>query len=260
MNGTPLKLEASMADNRYGDSDQEEVDAAGPAACRAGKAPLSTMFVKTELCRYYSARKSMCHKGEACPFAHGKAELRTRPDLTKTAFCRLFSRSKCPRGNACPFAHGQAELRDTPQSKSGMRCPQCDNVVRDTVATFCAFCGCPLLDASSSVTASTSASATESQPVAVGGRRRARRRTGPGSPLLPDNLAAQITAEAAQIHVQMAQMAHLSVLGATALPPWVPGLPPAFVAMPMRPPLPVPPSYYGLEETCGIPPWAWPLQ
>jgi len=79
---------------------------------------LQATFWKTELCRYYSPEHGHCDKGESCPFAHGPEELRTRPDLTKTALCQLWRRGKCDKGRACPFAHGFRDLRAREQGAS----------------------------------------------------------------------------------------------------------------------------------------------
>jgi hypothetical protein len=67
-------------------------------------------FWKTELCRFYPK----CIKGEACPFAHAQVEMQTRPDLTKTTFCRAWQRKECPLpSDQCKFAHGPEDLRAT---------------------------------------------------------------------------------------------------------------------------------------------------
>lgn len=66
------------------------------------------MFLKTELCRFHAEGK--CVKGEACSFAHGQDELRTKPDLTKTTLCVRWQKDFCGR-NDCPYAHGPDDLR-----------------------------------------------------------------------------------------------------------------------------------------------------
>eukprot|EP00440_Ansanella_granifera_P028596 gb/GFBE01031067.1/.p1 GENE.gb/GFBE01031067.1/~~gb/GFBE01031067.1/.p1 ORF type:complete len:335 (+),score=29.40 gb/GFBE01031067.1/:1-1005(+) len=63
---------------------------------------------KTKLCKHYLAG-SCRYKGK-CGYAHGRAELAWRPDLTKTKMCVSFLRGGCPDNN-CTFAHGTADLR-----------------------------------------------------------------------------------------------------------------------------------------------------
>ena len=65
---------------------------------------------KTELCRYHSA--GACAK-DHCPFAHAETELRERPDLMKTTFCRAHRERRCTQGKLCPFAHKPSEIRNT---------------------------------------------------------------------------------------------------------------------------------------------------
>lgn len=52
-----------------------------------------------------------CKNGENCPFAHGESELRSTPDLFKTAICNLWTQGKCNSGETCRFAHGYDDLR-----------------------------------------------------------------------------------------------------------------------------------------------------
>lgn len=67
---------------------------------------------KSALCRFFESNQ--CSKGTACPFAHGEAELQTRPNLSKTTICRNWAKGCCKFNNAtCNFAHGQQDLRDT---------------------------------------------------------------------------------------------------------------------------------------------------
>jgi len=71
-----------------------------------------SQFRKTELCAFH--QQAWCSKGERCPFAHGKEELRPIPDLTKTSLCRKWLKFSCRRASAeCSFAHGTQELRMT---------------------------------------------------------------------------------------------------------------------------------------------------
>jgi len=69
-------------------------------------------FRKTEFCRFFEAGR--CLRGDECDFAHGGNELKTTPDLTKTAMCKAWAQGQCnlPRGQ-CAFAHGKDELRNS---------------------------------------------------------------------------------------------------------------------------------------------------
>lgn len=70
-------------------------------------------FYKTTLCRYFG-RPGGCEKGAACGFAHGTAELRTRPDLTKTSICKAWQAGTCLLpAEACCFAHGENDRKTT---------------------------------------------------------------------------------------------------------------------------------------------------
>merc|ERR1719329_1733597 len=71
---------------------------------------------RTRLCRYYA---KACRNDVACPFAHGKHELKRRPDLAKTSLCKVWlSGNHCTYD--CLFAHGRQELRSV-QSFAGHR-------------------------------------------------------------------------------------------------------------------------------------------
>ena len=52
-----------------------------------------------------------CELGENCNFAHSELELRSTPDLYKTALCNNFMSGECKLGEYCRFAHGESELR-----------------------------------------------------------------------------------------------------------------------------------------------------
>jgi len=52
-----------------------------------------------------------CKYGDKCNFAHGEDELRSTPDLFKTAICNLWTQGKCTAGEQCRFAHGYEDLR-----------------------------------------------------------------------------------------------------------------------------------------------------
>ncbi|KFH00994.1 zinc finger (CCCH type) motif-containing protein [Toxoplasma gondii MAS] len=73
---------------------------------------LFVKFYKTKICPFY--KKKRCEWGHDCKFAHGRKELRSGPDLSKTRMCpSLQRRGRCDKGDACRFAHHQGELRDT---------------------------------------------------------------------------------------------------------------------------------------------------
>lgn len=65
---------------------------------------------KTQLCRFYPN----CRNKDRCSFAHGKAEVKGRPDLTKTSLCQAWLHGACPLDNdECNFAHGLQDLKVT---------------------------------------------------------------------------------------------------------------------------------------------------
>lgn len=85
---------------------------AGRDQCPLKKpAPSSALtFKKTILCRYYPN----CSRCSGCLFAHTVAELRARPDFTKTRICAAYLEGACslPAGE-CSYAHGAGDLRTT---------------------------------------------------------------------------------------------------------------------------------------------------
>ncbi|PFH33160.1 zinc finger (CCCH type) motif-containing protein [Besnoitia besnoiti] len=73
---------------------------------------LFVKFYKTKMCPFY--KKKRCEWGPDCKFAHGRKELRSGPDLSKTRMCpSLQRRGRCEQGAACRFAHHHEELRAT---------------------------------------------------------------------------------------------------------------------------------------------------
>mmetsp|Transcript_74307 Transcript_74307/g.193074 ORF Transcript_74307/g.193074 Transcript_74307/m.193074 type:complete len:190 (-) Transcript_74307:83-652(-) len=73
-----------------------------------------TLF-KTEMCRLIQT--GGCTR-KFCRFAHSEAELRPKPNLTKTRPCHfLLDRGYC-RNRQCGFAHNAAELRKVPSASS----------------------------------------------------------------------------------------------------------------------------------------------
>lgn len=68
-------------------------------------------FSKTKMCKF--SLIGMCTKGEQCPFAHDKQELKPLPDLTCTKLCKmLIQQGHCDVVNCC-YAHTKDELRAT---------------------------------------------------------------------------------------------------------------------------------------------------
>eukprot|EP00929_Paragymnodinium_shiwhaense_P050326 TRINITY_DN25341_c0_g1_i1.p1 TRINITY_DN25341_c0_g1~~TRINITY_DN25341_c0_g1_i1.p1 ORF type:complete len:260 (+),score=47.72 TRINITY_DN25341_c0_g1_i1:272-1051(+) len=87
-------------------------DATEPEPPAAAESPNSAdgRFQKTELCRFFQA--NACAKGMDCPFAHGLDELQARPNLYKSAICKMWLRGKCPNScKTCRFAHGPGDLK-----------------------------------------------------------------------------------------------------------------------------------------------------
>jgi len=73
---------------------------------------MSTQFSKTEMCKFNLL--GVCNKGVQCGFAHTTNELKSRPDLSRTKFCRVFLETgQCPNYETCTFAHSRDELRVT---------------------------------------------------------------------------------------------------------------------------------------------------
>eukprot|EP00440_Ansanella_granifera_P071520 gb/GFBE01077618.1/.p1 GENE.gb/GFBE01077618.1/~~gb/GFBE01077618.1/.p1 ORF type:complete len:622 (+),score=131.18 gb/GFBE01077618.1/:1-1866(+) len=68
-------------------------------------------FSKTKMCKFNLI--GMCMKGEQCPFAHEKTELRTLPDLTCTKLCKTLIQTGACNDASCTYAHSKEELRAT---------------------------------------------------------------------------------------------------------------------------------------------------
>jgi len=68
-------------------------------------------FTKTKLCKFHII--GMCVKGESCPFAHDKEELRPLPDLTRTKLCKRLIQTGSCEDSSCTYAHTKEELRAT---------------------------------------------------------------------------------------------------------------------------------------------------
>merc|ERR1711904_388168 len=68
---------------------------------------------KTKICPNIT-KTGHCEMGDQCNFAHSELELRSTPNLYKTALCNSFMSGECKLGEYCRFAHGEAELRMKP--------------------------------------------------------------------------------------------------------------------------------------------------
>ncbi|CAE7593349.1 unnamed protein product [Symbiodinium natans] len=76
----------------------------------ANKQELSETLERTALCSFFAMGK--CLRGKDCKFAHEVAQIRPKPDLTRTSLCHDFMRKgSCKSGNKCKYAHGEAQLR-----------------------------------------------------------------------------------------------------------------------------------------------------
>mmetsp|Transcript_111448 Transcript_111448/g.326005 ORF Transcript_111448/g.326005 Transcript_111448/m.326005 type:complete len:407 (+) Transcript_111448:81-1301(+) len=68
----------------------------------------SALF-KTQMCKSWLI--DLCTQGDFCKFAHGNAELRGRPDWSRTGLCRRWLKKGVCRDSTCPYAHSVEELR-----------------------------------------------------------------------------------------------------------------------------------------------------
>jgi len=68
-------------------------------------------FSKTKMCKFEII--GMCAKGEKCPFAHGRAEMKPLPDLTCTKLCKTLIQTGVCESRSCKYAHSKEELRAT---------------------------------------------------------------------------------------------------------------------------------------------------
>lgn len=88
-----------------------------PAFSGAGGAPQqgrpsrTWQFSKTKMCKFEII--GMCAKGEQCPFAHGRDEMKPLPDLTCTKLCKTLIQTGVCENKACKYAHSKEELRAT---------------------------------------------------------------------------------------------------------------------------------------------------
>jgi TolA-binding protein len=83
----------------------------GSSEDQEAKPSRTWQFSKTKMCKFHLI--GMCTKGEMCPFAHDKQELKPLPDLTCTKLCKmLIQQGHCDVVNCC-YAHTKDELRAT---------------------------------------------------------------------------------------------------------------------------------------------------
>lgn len=87
----------------FGDAHLNFIGASSETSSAAGG------FEKTTLCRFHLWGR--CVHGSACKFAHGKHELRTKPDLHRTRLCRYLVNGACKYGAGCAYAHAVSDLR-----------------------------------------------------------------------------------------------------------------------------------------------------
>ena len=68
------------------------------------------MKFKTEICKFWQ-ESGTCEYGDDCSFAHGRDELKHKPDLHKnykTKQCKKFFKDLyCPYGSRCQFLHDE---------------------------------------------------------------------------------------------------------------------------------------------------------
>jgi Zinc finger C-x8-C-x5-C-x3-H type (and similar)/RNA-binding, Nab2-type zinc finger len=78
-------------------------------------------FRKTRMCELF--QKGQCTDSD-CAFAHTRSELKVITDVYKTQLCKHWLETQnCKSGNACRFAHGKHELRGKPETPQGTRTP-----------------------------------------------------------------------------------------------------------------------------------------
>jgi len=64
----------------------------------------------TEMCKFYMHGR--CTRGQACTFAHGRVELRDKPDFYHTRLCAEFvNTGVCSMGSRCRYAHSEHQIR-----------------------------------------------------------------------------------------------------------------------------------------------------
>lgn len=126
--GSPVSNE-SERDSCDSLSTQGSFESYKPVAGRKGKEGVkkcNKMKQKTELCKTFSLGL-VCPYGNACSFAHGRSELRSKvlvPTRYKTTKCRDFHKvGYCKFGSRCQFIHKEnnasqpASLKRMPYTK-----------------------------------------------------------------------------------------------------------------------------------------------
>ncbi|AFZ79080.1 hypothetical protein BEWA_019250 [Theileria equi strain WA] len=76
---------------------------------------LTDQFYKTKMCPHMTKPEGCLRSmKDNCPYAHSELELRSPPDLVKTAMCKLFLKQSCSKTSSeCAYAHQFEELRHT---------------------------------------------------------------------------------------------------------------------------------------------------
>lgn len=82
------------------------------------------MKFKTEICKFWQLTGT-CEYSDACSFAHGNQELKSKIDLPKnykTKQCKRFHRDLyCPYGSRCQFLHDEPAAIEAKKNKKGSR-------------------------------------------------------------------------------------------------------------------------------------------
>jgi hypothetical protein len=68
-------------------------------------------FTRTKMCKFHMSKK--CTKGDQCPFAHVRSQLRNLPDLRYTKICKTLIETGQCKDKACLYAHNKEQLRST---------------------------------------------------------------------------------------------------------------------------------------------------
>lgn len=107
--------------NPVPEQDEDAGSGSGSGSLTAGEQLRYLQFYKTSPCRYF--QRGACNQGAACSFAHGRSELRKRPDLTKTSICENWLKGLCHlSADDCGFAHGDEDRRVTSLFYKTMLC------------------------------------------------------------------------------------------------------------------------------------------
>jgi hypothetical protein len=69
----------------------------------------SSIFHKTIMCRFFDA--GVCNKGSDCKFAHSKADMSSKPDLSHTKICPKLANGGSCFDPKCGYAHNKSQLK-----------------------------------------------------------------------------------------------------------------------------------------------------